>query len=47
MAIEPTKRISETPKIRREDNAVTSLRKKPKQQKNEEKDDQRKVDIRV
>ena len=46
MAIEPTKRIYETPMIRREENTVQGQRKRPKQRK-EEKSDNRKVDIKA
>jgi hypothetical protein len=51
MAIEPTKKIYETPLIRREENTIQSQRRKPKQQKKKEDDEdktaQHKVDIRV
>lgn len=47
MSVEPSKRISEIPLIRREETSTPSQRKKPKQKKKEEKDEHQKVDIRV
>lgn len=46
MAIEPTKKIYESPVIRREENAGKKQRKGPKQQK-EERHENRKVDIKA
>ena len=47
MPVEPTNRIYETPKIKREENVGLPLRKRPKQQKKKQEKESGKIDIKI